>query len=109
LRREEDRKKRGEEEVPSFSSWSSNPADDNVNPDPAQRWKEFERLQQLHEFLRGKVSLRTAELIGMCRKNEKAKRAALAREAKQKKREERGGQDGEGDGGSAGGGSGFVV
>jgi septal ring factor EnvC (AmiA/AmiB activator) len=84
------------------------PTDENINPDPAKRRAELERLRQLHESLRDKVSLRTAELIRMRRKTEKAKRDALAREAKQKNREEREGRDGGGDGSSARGGLGFV-
>jgi hypothetical protein len=85
------------------------PASKNVNPNPAARLVELERLGQLHESLKVEVCLRTAELLKMRHKTEKAKRAALARKAKQKRREEGKKRDDAGDVGPTGGGLGSVV
>jgi septal ring factor EnvC (AmiA/AmiB activator) len=82
------------------------PINENINPNPAERQQELERLQRLDEHLRGEVTRRTAELIRLQRSTEKAKRATLAREAEWKKHEDHNGGKG---GGPAGAGLGSVV
>jgi hypothetical protein len=82
------------------------PGDEYIDPDPAERQQELERLQRLDEHLRGEVVRRTAELIRLGRSTEKAKRAALAREAEWKKHEDHTGGKG---GGPTGAGLGSVV